>query len=280
MRIKHLKRKSSVSSRFRCGICAHRKPFNNAFAIKGCKHWYCSDCIRQYVTLKIQDNIPRICCPVSDCSGLLEPEHCRSILSSKVFDRWGDAILEAVVPDCDKFYCPCNDSSALLVKGQDFKEIVKSECPVCKKLFCAKCKVPWHSRIKCSEHQNLPKDEREDFMLVQLATKMGWTRCSRCGFYIERIDGCSSIRCRCGYPFNYGCGSYRYTDSEDEYSSDLDDDSESSSDLDDDIGCTSDPHNQPMGESNNLNKHFRRESDLDVEDRVQFWSERDVCCEN
>ncbi|KAK1355008.1 Atp-dependent rna helicase deah12, chloroplastic [Heracleum sosnowskyi] len=206
-----MKRKSSVSSMFKCGICAHRKPFSNAFAIKGCNHWYCSDCIRQYVTLKIQDNIPRIYCPVSDCGGRLEPEHCRSILPSKMFGRWGDALLEAVIPDCDKFYCPSKNCSALLVKGHDFKDIVKSECPVCHKLFCAKCKVPWHSRIKCGEFQNLYKDEREreDIMFMQLAKEEGWIPCSKCKFYVERIDGCSSMICRCGYGFCYDCGAHR-----------------------------------------------------------------------
>ncbi|KAK1355005.1 Atp-dependent rna helicase deah12, chloroplastic [Heracleum sosnowskyi] len=201
-------KKSSVSSSFKCGICVDRKPFNKLFAIKGCNHSYCCKCIRQYGTSKIQDNIPRIYCPVSNCSGRLDPEYCRSIVPSKVFDRWGDALLEAAVPDCDKFYCPVKDCSALLVKGHDFEDIIKSKCPICRKSFCAKCKVPWHYRIKCEEYQNLHKDEREreDIMFMQLPKEKGWTRCSKCKFYVERTEGCSYIRCRCGCEFCYDCG--------------------------------------------------------------------------
>lgn len=181
-----------------CGICVDRKPLRKSFAIKGCTHSYCSDCIRQYVTGKIQDKITRIFCPVSGCHGRLKPEDCRSILPSKVFDKWGDALCEAVISSRDKFYCPFKDCSALLVKGSDYRDILESECPNCHRLFCARCKVPWHSEITCREFQKLHKDERgrEDILLMQLAKKKKWARCSRCKFYVERTEGCLSMKCR------------------------------------------------------------------------------------
>ncbi|WOG94160.1 hypothetical protein DCAR_0313453 [Daucus carota subsp. sativus] len=203
-------RHSSGSSSFVCGICADRRPSKKSFAIKGCTHSYCSDCVRQYVTCKIEDRITRIYCPVSGCHGSLKPEHCRSILPSKVYDKWGDALCEAMISARDKFYCPFKDCSALLVKGTDYRDIFESECPMCHRLFCAKCKVPWHSEITCREFQKLHKDEREreDIMLMQLAKKKKWARCSKCKFYVERTEGCLAMRCRCGHTFCYNCGAY------------------------------------------------------------------------
>ncbi|KAF7842211.1 E3 ubiquitin-protein ligase RNF144A-like [Senna tora] len=57
-------------------------------------------------------------------------------------------------------------------EGGDIKE---SESPNCKRWFCAQCKVPWHSGIKCEEFQKLNKNEREkeDIMLMQLAQNKG-----------------------------------------------------------------------------------------------------------
>lgn len=189
----------SVSPVFMCEICADLKPFSESFPIKGCTHSYCSDCTHMYVASKIQENITRIPCPGSGCAGILEPEYCRSILPPEVFDRWGDALCEAMILASHKFYCPFKDCSALLIQDDDCNDsIMESECPVCRRLFCARCKVPWHSGIACGEFQNLHKDEREreDIMLMQLAKNNKWTRCPQCKFYVEKSEGCLFMKCR------------------------------------------------------------------------------------
>ncbi|BBG98735.1 RING/U-box superfamily protein, partial [Prunus dulcis] len=101
------------------------------------------------------------------------------------------------------------DCSALLV--DDGGEVVTvSECPNCRRLFCAQCKVAWHAGIDCGEFQNLNENEREkeDIMVMELAKKKNWRRCPRCNFFVEKTDGCLHITCRCGLEFCYGCGSY------------------------------------------------------------------------
>ncbi|KAL3622788.1 hypothetical protein CASFOL_033396 [Castilleja foliolosa] len=65
------------------------------------------------------DNVIAINCPVSDCKGSLEPQHCSSILPKQVFDRWSDALCEAVILATEKFYCPFKDCSALLVDDKN-----------------------------------------------------------------------------------------------------------------------------------------------------------------
>ncbi|CAL0327857.1 unnamed protein product [Lupinus luteus] len=150
-----------------------------------------------YVESKLQENVVKIWCPQPECEvGLLDLQHCHGILPEEVFDRWGDALCEAMILENEKFYCPFKDCSALMVN--DGGELVKeSECPNCRRLFCAQCRVLWHDGIECHEFQKLNKDEREkeDIMLMQLANNNKWMRCSKCRFFVEKSGGCMYLKC-------------------------------------------------------------------------------------
>ncbi|KAG6769865.1 hypothetical protein POTOM_025531 [Populus tomentosa] len=90
------------------------------------------------------DDIPAIISyPVFDCRGGLEPEYCRVILT---------------------------------IGGG---EVEKSYCSFCKRAFCVKCMVPWHSDI-CRKFQKL-KRKWEDVMLKDLAKRKlgGGVHCAR-----------------------------------------------------------------------------------------------------
>ncbi|XP_016651567.1 PREDICTED: probable E3 ubiquitin-protein ligase ARI9 [Prunus mume] len=50
------------------------------------------------------------------------------------------------------------------------------------------------------------RDMGEDQQLEELAKNKNWRRCPSCKYYVERRDGCSYIKCRCGYAFCYNCG--------------------------------------------------------------------------
>ncbi|KAJ8621272.1 hypothetical protein MRB53_029801 [Persea americana] len=119
------------------------------------------------------------------------------ILPPKLLDRWGNFLCESAILEQTKFYCPFKDCSALLL-ADDRIAVTESQCPHCSRLFWAHCKVPWHSGIGCEEFQKLKVDdrEREDIMVVKLAKKKKWQKCPRCGFIVERIEGCNTMKCR------------------------------------------------------------------------------------
>ena len=55
--------------------------------------------------------------------------------------------------DNDMFVnCPFNDCSVPLLKNR-FEIVIRTECPVCHRLFCAQCNVPWHSGLTCQQFQ-------------------------------------------------------------------------------------------------------------------------------
>ncbi|KAJ6849409.1 putative E3 ubiquitin-protein ligase RNF144A-B [Iris pallida] len=191
-----------------CKICMDASPLDGMFENKNCPHVFCRECLGRYIGAKLRENISSVKCPEDGCSGLLEPEHCQGLVPKEVFERWGSALCEAMVLASQKFsYCPFKDCSALLVDDSG-EAVGQSECPSCRRLFCAGCKVAWHSGIGCDEFRSLGADERsrEDVLLMEVASKKKWRRCSSCRFYVEKKDGCNHVTCRCGFEFCYGCG--------------------------------------------------------------------------
>lgn len=205
---------SNDTSTFICDFCVESIPLEDSFNIKGCSHFYCQQCIANFVVSKLQDNVTSIACPEPGCTGVLDPEYCRPILPNDIYDRWGKALCENVIMGSEStmnyFYCPFADCSALLIlEEQDDND--ESQCPHCERVICAKCKVPWHVEFGCDEFQRL-RDKGEDEMVKELAKKNKWRKCPKCNYYVEKADGCMYIKCRCGYAFCYNCGIKARTD--------------------------------------------------------------------
>ncbi|KAL3599548.1 hypothetical protein D5086_007466 [Populus alba] len=155
-----------------CEICVERKESDKMFKTESCVHSFCNDCISRHVAAKVQYGARVVTCPGLNCRAVLDLDTCRPILT--------------------------RDCSALLIDDNEAEAIRESECPVCHRLFCALCSVPWHSGIECEEFQRLNEDERgrEDLMLRELAKDKKWSRCPQCKFYVERTEGCPHMICR------------------------------------------------------------------------------------
>ncbi|XP_048319827.1 E3 ubiquitin-protein ligase RSL1-like [Ziziphus jujuba] len=203
-----MRKETGQSSHNLCLICMDVKSSVEMFRNITCSHPFCNNCLGKYITTKIQQNISKVECPDLKCESVLEPHLCRSIVPKEVFDRWEDALCEALFLDAQKFYCPFKDCSVLLVNDGE-EAVTMSECPNCHRLFCAQCKVAWHDGMKCNKFQKIVKEGRgrEDMMAMLLAKKKQWRRCPSCKMYVEKISGCIHITCRCRYEFCYACGS-------------------------------------------------------------------------
>ncbi|KAH1030489.1 hypothetical protein J1N35_042663 [Gossypium stocksii] len=90
----------------------------------------------------------------------------------------GKALCESALLASEKFYCPYQDCSALLVNDGE-KSIQRSRCPLCKRVFCVQCNVAWHSGEDCNKFQKL-KTLGSAAMFVDLATRKEWGQCPNC----------------------------------------------------------------------------------------------------
>ncbi|CAH2053734.1 unnamed protein product [Thlaspi arvense] len=209
-----IENESAQPSRSLCVICMDEKPFSDIFqGTRTCTHSYCTECTIRYVATKIKENSARIKCPDVECTRLIEPYMFRDLIPKDVFERWEIILCESSISSCDKFYCPSKDCSAMMLTDDGSNaSVTQTECPSCHRLFCAQCKVTWHAGIDCEEFQrygNTKKksSDEEDALLIQMAKNKQWRRCPSCKFYVDKVDGCLHISCRCGFQFCYGCGS-------------------------------------------------------------------------
>ncbi|KAH9783391.1 RING-type domain-containing protein [Citrus sinensis] len=162
-------------SSFTCEIFIEPVAANKKFKNKNlCTHPFCQECIAKYIQVKVQDdNTAKIECP-----GLYWFERC---------------------------YCPNSNCKALVVNECETNgTLTKAQCPSCKQWFCFQCKLKWHAGYRCEESRN--SRDRSDIMFCQLVERMNWARCPGCGHCVERVNGCSSVLCRCKTRFCYRCG--------------------------------------------------------------------------
>lgn len=188
-----------------CKICTDEKALVDMFTSGECSHFFCKDCISNHIAAKVEDNIANVKCPQPGCETVLEPNNCNSILPKNVLDLWGDVLCEAAIVGIQKLYCPFVDCSVTLIDDGG-EAVTEAECPSCKRMFCAKCNVKWHGEVECEEFQKLRLEEDDDLIAIKFAEQMNWKRCPHCRIYVDRIEGCPYIKCRCGSQFCYSCG--------------------------------------------------------------------------
>ncbi|KAF0911428.1 hypothetical protein E2562_008303 [Oryza meyeriana var. granulata] len=177
-------RKRRKRGRFKCSICMEKVQASEQFLVSFCAHAFCNGCIGAYVAAKVSENVAVIGCPDPECEeGFVEMDTCRDIIPPELFDRWSVSLCELALGE-KKYYCPFKDCSVLLIHDNDGteKKIRETECPHCHRMFCARCRVPWHDGIKCKEFRKLGDDEKgeEDLMFKKLAGKKKWQRCPNC----------------------------------------------------------------------------------------------------
>ncbi|KAJ1276817.1 hypothetical protein BS78_05G244600 [Paspalum vaginatum] len=193
-----------------CKICLeHVLPADAHRASRSCAHAFCTACLDRHIIVKNQDGVSDVMCPGEDCGSVLDPELCQGIISRETFEGWSVALCKSMVlRDSNVCYCPFKDCSEMMVDDHGGEVVTESECPVCRRLFCARCRVPWHAGITCAEYEQLAPGDRgkEDLVALEMAKGKKWRSCHRCKFWVERHEGCVHITCRCGFQFCYGCG--------------------------------------------------------------------------
>jgi len=193
-----------------CGICFEESA--DMFEGSLCLHRFCQTCMTRYIHSMLEQRRHHIYCPHDSCGEALTLDECRYFLPAEIFEQWSVVIVEAEIPEALKVYCPFSDCSGLLVKENvgalDVEDVNMAECPFCNRLFCARCKVPWHANLECSEFQSLPATDKteSDFLLLKLAEDCKWRRCGKCKSMVELVYGCNHITCRCRHEFCYVCG--------------------------------------------------------------------------
>ncbi|KAG6840137.1 hypothetical protein C0991_008601 [Blastosporella zonata] len=166
-------------------------------AVLGCKHVYCTACIRHYLTSASETKIFPLACmgdeakckvPISIpiIQRFLIPqqyEHLVNVAFSVHLDRHPQDFRYCTTPDCTQIY---RANTRMMLK-----------CPSCFAEVCSSCHEEAHEGMSCEDRQN-QKVQQEEQLNNQWATSHGVKRCPSCTVYIEKIEGCNHMTCRCG----------------------------------------------------------------------------------
>ncbi|CDP20653.1 unnamed protein product [Coffea canephora] len=170
-------------------------------------HPFCKDCMIRYIQAKLDDNVSKIACPALNCSQFLDPQACRTLVGPQLFVKWCDSLCESAVMGFPRSFCPNRNCSALIV-NECGGTVKKATCPCCKRLFCFQCKLPWHAGFRCEESGEFR--DRNDRAFGVLVEQKNWMRCPQCQHFVELIEGCQIVKCRCLASFCYKCGRQVY----------------------------------------------------------------------
>uniref|UniRef100_A0A0A0K9X9 RBR-type E3 ubiquitin transferase n=1 Tax=Cucumis sativus TaxID=3659 RepID=A0A0A0K9X9_CUCSA len=180
-----------------CEICLENKEEGNMFEINTCLHSFCRDCVIKHVSTKIENGYSSVSCLALNCPSIIDFHSCWRMLPKEIGEKWNKALCEVLYSTEEKVVCPFKDCSVgiTLERGASIRDC---ECPLCHRLFCATCEVPWHDGVTCEEYKRLYKNEegRNEILMKKLASQMKWMKCPKCNFFVEKIYGCLHITCR------------------------------------------------------------------------------------
>ncbi|KZP26865.1 hypothetical protein FIBSPDRAFT_949130 [Athelia psychrophila] len=170
----------------------------------GCGHAYCNECIRHFLTSA--STFPLVCMggedkchapipipmvqrflPIQQFTNLLETAFITHI------DHHPRDFKHCTTPDCRQVYrCTTSETASII------------HCPSCLSSVCSTCHEEGHEGMTCAE-KKLNNDVEHERLNEELAAQSGYKKCPQCAVWIEKIDGCNHMECKCGAHICWVC---------------------------------------------------------------------------
>jgi hypothetical protein len=174
----------------------------------GCGHNYCTACIRHFLSTASETKSFPLCCmgnennchipiPLPTLQKFLTVQQFEQLLESSFVTHIKQLPQEfkyCTTPDCNQVH-RCNSSSASSV----------IHCPSCLSAVCSTCHEEAHEGLTCAERKLHSDPVEQERLNDQLAMQVGYKKCPRCDIWIEKIDGCNHMSCRCGVHICWVC---------------------------------------------------------------------------
>ena len=177
-------------SKFECVVC--RSSFGTSeLTTLACGHNCCYTCLARLFKISIIDNQPAMCCPGPSPLSIQDYEE---YLPQELLQAYDDKQEE--MHDVFGSYCHVPTCGAYIPSRNCIMQV--GICMACNATTCIECEGNTH-------HGPCPSSEA-DWRLRTLARQHGWQSCPQCGVLVEKLGGCDSVQCFCGFIFCYACG--------------------------------------------------------------------------
>ncbi|CAM9230041.1 unnamed protein product [Discosporangium mesarthrocarpum] len=198
-----------------CQICFENRPMDFTFRISECGHNFCQDCLKAYVTSKVNDGqVNPLCFHMGTGNGS------RSVVSSRddgddhpCGAHIGEVDIESLLdaPVLEKYH-----RFKFSRENEHARECPRCECqqvgdPLLPQMVCQSCGTTYcythggaHQGKSCAEHERATAEEMKlNQALISNITKP----CPGCKTPIEKTGGCNQMTCyHCGTSFCWICG--------------------------------------------------------------------------
>jgi E3 ubiquitin-protein ligase RNF144 len=216
---RHLTKQQSaaIASTVQCCICFIHQPPETMFqpaAAAACKHYVCVEDARLYLESRVdQGHVTGLQCAA--CPRELSTAEIRAGLDEPGYARYARfKRLNELSKDPSVIFCPsARCEIALFHTTSD-----RLTCPDCNHSICFACKVPWHTGMTCAGYRYTESIKSEQQKLASLSASERlfqrflernpghFRQCRKCTAYVEKIDGCDKMTCRCGERWCQKCG--------------------------------------------------------------------------
>ena len=193
-----------------CNICFENKANKDNIAQKCCNHYFCDECIKNYLTYQINNgNVLEIKCLMAGCPHLYTSEEIRVNVSNEIYRKYLRFYgIQIKIRNPDKIYinCPFVDCDELV----DVTNIQEGNviCGV-GHVFCRECfKIGGHSKANSVCKKNELNLDLFNELKQKNPSKIhdNYKQCPECKVLIEKNDGCNQMKClNCGYSFCWLC---------------------------------------------------------------------------
>jgi hypothetical protein len=184
-----------------CLICLVQLTTKKLILLKDCHHYYCSDCVKQYIITNIYNGTTDIKCPNPKCHVLLTYRFITKLIDEKIIELYNNLLLDKCVTNSDDMiYCPKNGCGKICVKSCHSNRV---NCPYCFNQYCYICIQSYKDGHRCKPgnfNKYIPKE------LAETLKGKNVKPCPKCKVILEKVGGCSTMQCKfCSTVFCWKC---------------------------------------------------------------------------
>jgi hypothetical protein len=182
-----------------CPICERDLSQIPQVRIPGCGHWFCIECVKQFIEIRVADNIVlRIPCLNHECDNKLEASFIQELISPSLLHKYLKFKREAELSlNANLRWCPKPDCEGYDIGGTRKRTLT---CNVCFGIYCYYCSVEI-----TDEHSDCKG--LVDYQLDQWSKQNNIKHCPNCKRRVEKVVGCNHMTCvKCRYEWCWLCG--------------------------------------------------------------------------